>query len=367
MRIGLDARLLGYRLGGIASYVRNLSTHLAEQLERGDELVLLMSRNGRPDLPFVSGQAHQRRLYTPPHHRWEQVFLPVEVALARIDLLHSPDFVPLFRRRWRSVITVHDLAFLRFPDLLTPESAAYYGQVERAVREADMIIAVSQRTKQDLIDLLGAQESRIRVVYEAPDPLFRPMPRLEAEALAARRFGLRAPFLLFVGTIEPRKNLNLLLEAFAYLDHQVVKLAVAGPAGWLCEGVFQRVRDLELSEAVIFLGPVTPGDLLYLYNSATALVHPARYEGFGLTVVEAMACGLPVVATATGSLPEVAGDAALLVPPDDPQKLAAALARVLKDDALRSELGQRGQSRSALFSWTEAARQTLAAYREAMT
>ncbi|MBI2862262.1 MAG: glycosyltransferase family 4 protein [Chloroflexi bacterium] len=368
MRIGLDARILGYHLGGISSYVRNLAAHLPEQLQEGDQLVLLSSRSGRSLLSPLGNDSKtsQRTLYTPPHHRWEQVLLPIEIALASVDLLHSPDFIPPFRRHWRSVITVHDLAFLRFPELLTPESTLYYSQVERAVREADLVIAVSQTTKQDLIHLLGVTEDRIRVIYEAPDSIFRPISRAEAAAHVAQRFDLHEPFVLFVGTIEPRKNLPLLLDALAYLNQQAVKLAVAGSKGWLYDEVFQRVEELKLSHGVAFLGPVEPKELLHLYNSALALVHPARYEGFGLTIVEALACGVPVIATAAGSVPEITGGAAFLVPPDNPAELAAALVRVLGDSALQMELRQRGMARAAWFSWHEAARKTWVAYREAM-
>ncbi len=371
MRLAIDVRLAAYQEAGITTYARSL---LAEMPALAPEhrFVILRSRKGQ-SLRLSAPNVEERALWTPPHNRWEQILLPFETALARPDLVHSPDFVPCFRRRWRAVITVHDLAFLRYPQLLTAESRRYYGQVSRACRSADLIIAVSENTARDLVDLLGVPRERIRVVYEAAGPAYRPLGG-DAVAEVRRQYGAAGGYLLFVSTIEPRKNLATLLRALARLKeehadewaHRSLPLLVVGRAGWLCEGSERLVEELGLQDDVRFLGPASSVELLRLYNGAVALAYPSLYEGFGLPPLEAMACGTPVLSAATSSLPEVVGDAGLLLPPLDVAAWSQALWRVASDGALREELRRRGLARAARFSWRRAAEQTLAVYREAL-
>jgi len=262
---------------------------------------------------------------------------------------------------------VHDLAFLRMPELLTPQSRRYYGQIHRAVRNTERIIAVSERTRCDLVELVGAPPDRVEVVHEAADPRFRP-PSAAEVAAARQRFGLADEYFLFVGTREPRKNLGRLLEAYAALVDgapDAPALAIAGRPGWLADDLAARAEGFGIGPRVRWLGGVGPDDLVGLYGGAVAFVFPSLYEGFGLPVLEAMACGTPVVASTGGSLPEVAGDAALLVDPLDVPALRHALGRVWREAGLREELRGRGFARAAGFSWRAAAEQTLDVYRRA--
>jgi glycosyltransferase involved in cell wall biosynthesis len=288
-----------------------------------------------------------------------------------IDLLHSPDFIPpLLVNSLKSVITVHDLAFLVWPHFLTTDSARYYGQIDQAVKRADHIIAVSQSTKDDLVRLLGTPAERITVVHEAANPLYGPMDPVEARQHLQGRFPLPEHFILFVSTIEPRKNINTLLRAYHRLRtdyRQDVGLVLAGAIGWLSERVFEEVEQLNLRQHVTFLGRVATQDLLYLYNAARCLAHPAIYEGFGLTPLEAMACGTPVVVSNVSSLPEVVGDAALLVDPQSEEELAVALHRLVTDDDLHANLRLKGLARAKTFSWQRAAQETLAVYQQALS
>jgi glycosyltransferase involved in cell wall biosynthesis len=281
-------------------------------------------------------------------------------------VLHSPDFIPPFRRQCKSVITIHDLNFLMYPHFLTPESARYYGQIDQAVRSCDHIIAVSESTKRDIIRLTGAPESKVSVVYEAAHPIYRPLndPRLAEQV--RKRNGIDQDYILFVSTIEPRKNVPTLLMAFKQLLDNYrpeVSLVLGGEKGWLFDEVFALVEKLGLAHRVRFVGKVTPEDLLGLYNAARLLVHPAFYEGFGLPPLEAMACGTPVVVSNTSSLPEVVGDAALQVDPSDVDGLTVAMWRVLSDDLVRKRLIDKGLKRARLFSWRKAAEETLEIYR----
>ena len=371
MRIGIDARIAHYTGGGISQYTIHLAKSLA-QLSQDDEFVLLQSRKDRRHL--VHGP-HVRRvsMWTPSHNRFEQQWLQVELSARHLglDLLHSTDFIPpLHLNSFKSVITVHDLAFLRWPHFLTEDSARYYGQVDQAVDRADHIIAVSQSTRDDLIGMLGAPPEKITVVYEAADPVYRPIPREEALASYKDKHLLPEEFILFVSTIEPRKNITALLRAYALLRERyrvTTGLVLAGGVGWQSEQIFEEVEQLDLTDHVTFLGRVNNGDLLYLYNLARCLAHPALYEGFGLTPLEAMASGTPVVVSNVSSLPEVVGDAGLLVDPNDVEDLAVALQRVLTDDALHATLREKGLARASVFSWQRAAQETMAIYQRALS
>jgi glycosyltransferase involved in cell wall biosynthesis len=362
MRIGVDARLYYYQPAGIGLYTSRLLAALAA-IDRQNDYVALQSRKDRSILA-TGPRVHRRLLWTPPHHRWEQESLPLELAPLGLDLLHSPDFIPPFRWRGPSVITVMDLAFLRFPHLLTDESRWYYGQISKAVARADAILAISHGTKTDLVDLLNAPTAKIIVTHLAADPACQPVSdpaRLEA---VRHTYGLPADYLLFVGTLEPRKDLPTLLRAFALLGPSAkdVCLALAGRPGWLYEQVYDLVKSLGLSDRVRFLGGVPGGDLPALYSGARLFVLPSLYEGFGMPVLEAMACGAPVVCANTSSLPEIAGDAALLFPPGDEAALAQAISALLSDEDLCRQLTERGFVQAARFSWEATARQTLAVY-----
>jgi glycosyltransferase involved in cell wall biosynthesis len=364
MHIGIDARLVHYRRAGISQY----TLHLLEQLAAVDQADQFTVFQSRRDASTLVDQPNFRRrsLWTPPHHRLEQIFLPLELATVDLDVLHSPDFIPPFRRSAKSVITVHDLNFLLYRDFLTPESASYYGQIDQAVRKCDHIIAVSQSTKRDIVRLTGASEDKITVVHEAAHPSYRPLDRGAAMHRVREQFGQERPFVLFVSTIEPRKNVPTLLKAFRRLldDYRPeVDLVLAGEKGWLFDEVFRLVQELSLDGRVRFLGRVATEDLIALYNAAQLLVHPALYEGFGLPPLEAMACGTPVVVSNTSSLPEVVGDAALLVDPEEPDEMTVAIWRLLSDDAVRQQMRDKGLKRAGLFSWRRAAQETLGIYR----
>jgi len=363
IRIGIDARLYYYQPAGIGLYTKRLLEALAA-LDDANLYVVLQSRKENSAL-VRAPNLQPWPLWTPPHHRLEQVTLPLELARLSLDLLHSPDFIPPFRWRGPVVITVMDLAFLRYPYLLTTDSLRYYGQIQRAVRRAQAILAISHSTRQDLIDLLAVPPEKVTVTHLAAGPEFQPV--TEADRLAAVRqtYGLPQDFVLFVGTIEPRKNLKTLLQAWTLLpgDLSHYRLVIAGRKGWLHEEVFRLMNSLHLNDAVRFIGAVRPEDLPALYSAARLFVLPSLYEGFGLPVLEAMACGTPVVCSNTSSLPEVAGDAALLVSPDDPVAMAQAIAQALTDETLRAQLVERGLKRAAAFSWSITARQTLEVYR----
>jgi glycosyltransferase involved in cell wall biosynthesis len=364
MRIGIDARIVHYVRGGIPNYVLRLLTSLA-QLDGDTDYCVLHSRKDR-NLPMPGSNFQPVACWTPPHNRLERWALGVEVARLGLDLLHATDFIPPAFGYRRSVITVHDLTFLHYPQFLTTESRRYYNQqIGWAVRRADHILADSYATKSDLTTLLDVPADKVTVVHLAADPIFRPLTEAEAEQVAAQ-YALEPGYLLCVGTLEPRKNLPGLFQSYRLLlDTGVTTagLVLVGSKGWLYDEIFERVEELHLNEQVHLLQGVPDGDLPGLYNAASLLVTPSFYEGFGLPALEAMACGTPVVVADRSSLPEVVGEAGLLIDPDDPDDIAQALTRVLTDELLQARMRELGLARSACFTWERAARETLAVYR----
>lgn len=369
MRIGIDARLLYYSPGGIAEYTRQLVQALIEiqgESDAQDEFTVLYSRKYAHQ-PFSQPRFHTKSIWTPSHHRLEGWTLGVELRRLGLDLLHSPDFIPPHSNRFRRVITVHDLAFLRYPHFLTRDAARYYGQIDQAVMRADHIIAVSESTKRDTMRLLGVPDRKISVIYEAANPIFRRLDPALARQKLAGSYALPEHFILFVSTIEPRKNITALLQAMRKLkdDYRLPhKLLLAGRKGWLFDDVFATIAQLKLEQDCVFLGRVSADNLLYLYNAADLLVHPAFYEGFGLPPLEAMACGTPVVTSNVSALPEIVGDAGALVDPNDIDGLTVAIWRALTDQQMRATMVERGLARAGQFSWQRAARETLQVYHQ---
>lgn len=365
MRIGFDARLVYYQQAGIGQYILQLVQGLA-RLSSPHELLVLRSRKAPP--LALPPHVRQARLWTPSHHRQESAALLAELLGKRLALLHSPDFIPPFGGRFCSVITIHDLNFIHFPEFLTPESARYYEQIHRAVGRADHIITDSDWTREDVLNHLGAPPERVTTVHLAANPVYRPITTRSEIRQALTRYGLPTDFIIFVGTLEPRKNVPALLKALRLVRNQGldIHLAIVGRKGWLYEEIFATLTQLKLGAFVHFLENVPNQDLALLYNAASCLALPSHYEGFGLPPLEAMACGTPVVVSNRASLPEVVGDAGLLADPESPEELSEALARVLQDSNLRASLSQRGLMRAGEFSWARAAHETMAIYEQVL-
>lgn len=366
MRIGIDARLYAYRTGGISFYTRHLLAAMAT-LAPDETFVTLQHHSQRQPL-IAAANVRRAAMFTPPHNRFEPLALPVEMARLRLAMAHFPDFIAPRLRPCPAVITIHDLTFLHYPEILDDAARHFYGQVHASVRHADAVIAVSAATRDDICQMLDVPAERIDLVYEAAAPGFVP---LEMQAGARRRINgheLRAgDFALFVSTLEPRKNIPTLLRALRLcLDRSpatAYRLVLAGARGWRDEPIFTAVDELKLGAHVLFLGKVAQEDLHWLYNACRLYVNPSLYEGFGLPLLEALACGAPVVASHTGSLVEVAGEAAILLPPLEIEAWAETLARLWQDKPLRAEMAQRGPVQAARFSWERAAHETLAIYR----
>ena len=367
MRIGIDVRLPFYQMGGISQYTLALVDALALLPEAAaHSFVLFQSRkDGRSYVPDT-GRFRRRDLWTPCHHPLERWALSAELLPHRLDVFHSPDFIPPRRAARRQIITVHDLNFWYFPEFLTAESRRYYrDQIAWAVARADAIAADSEHTRRDLIERLGVDPTLVTTIPLAANPLYLHPPTAQAAADMLAALGLPSAYLLFVGTLEPRKNVPLLLEAYALLrrDHGVdLPLLLVGRRGWLDEEIFATIERLALGEAVIHLDSVDNPTLAALYRRAALLALPSHYEGFGLPPLEAMHCGCPVVVSDRASLREVVGEAGLRLAPEGAAAWAAAMARLLQDSGLRAELIERGYAQAAHFTWEATARATLRLY-----
>lgn len=368
--VAINAHLLsghaGYRSAGVHQYI----SHLLRYLGRADDelryTVLLGEGVLSADFPlpairsrWPTGRAAGRVL-------WEQLVQPWVLRRIGADLVHGTAFVGPVLASCPAVITIHDLSFIRFPDLFRPANRLYLKVLTRlSARRARRLIAVSRYTAEEVTRLLGVPRERVDVVHHGIDPVFRPLPGDEVEAFRQRR-GLPERFVLFVGTLEPRKNLVRLVEAFSRVWDGQLKLVLVGGKGWLYDELFTKVEALGLEREVIFPGYVMSEELPLWYNAATVLAYPSLYEGLGFPVLEAQACGTPVLTSSASSLPEAAGDAALMVDPHDVESLAAEMNRLLADESLRHELRERGLAHAAEFSWARSAQETARVYRRAL-
>lgn len=284
--------------------------------------------------------------------------------LPNAELYHATEHLLMPLRHVPTVLTVHDLIFRLFPQHHKPLNYWYLNAtMPLFCRRASAIIAVSQATKADLVRIYDLDPAKITVVHEAAAPHFVPASPAQVAEIRAR-YPLPDHYLLHVGTIEPRKNLNRLLEAVHQLREggEDVRLVVVGSKGWLYEGFFQKLEELELSDAVQLPGFVPDNDLSIIYSGAKLVVVPSLYEGFGLPVLEGMACGAPVVCSNISSLPEVGGEAARYFDPTDVAAMADEILTVWRDESLREAMRQQGLNRAAQFSWERAADETLAVY-----
>lgn len=388
MRIAIDYTPAVQQSAGIGRYTRGLVSALAEVDQdnrytllvvapRGEMAAFMAEERSKPfDLlqPRSAPDNFRFRLVSLPS-RWLTIIwqrlrlpLPADLLSGAVDIYHCPDFVLPPLRDAAGIITVHDLAFLRVPECADPSLRRYLSAaVPRSLQRAKHVLADSGNTRQDLIELLNVAPKRISVVPAAVDQQFRRVedPRLLREV--RRRYSIDGPYILSTGTLEPRKNLARLIEAHARLRQRfqtAPPLFIAGGRGWLYEDVLESAQR-EGQDHVRLLGYVPDQHLPSLYSMAELFVFPSLYEGFGLPPLEAMACGTPVVCSNRPSLPEVVGDAALMVDPEDEDALCEAMQNVLVDPSTRQALSRKGLSQAQRFTWTQAAERLLEAYERA--
>lgn len=352
MRIGIDARLHAYRVGGISTYARELSRALFALGCINQQYIVLQHR--KESRPLVTG-AEWTRLLTPPHHRWEGWSLGFELATKRLKILHSTDFIPPRLGAKRFVITIHDLAFLRFPQFLTASARHYYNrQIRFAVRKADHIMAVSAAARDDIVQLLDVESDRITIQHHGYRDEFRPYSATEIDRARAK-WKLPEDYFLFVGTMEPRKNLSALLASYRIFRTKVSyppALLLCAPPGW---GSDQIISELKEIQGVIWWDESPADALPAVYAGARALVLPSYYEGFGLPVLEAMACGTPTIVSNIPALREVVGDEGWMIDPAEPETITDALRLAVEHPERLAQKRTAALNRAGNFSWRKSA------------
>ncbi len=382
MNIALGAYLLsgtpGYRQAGIHQYTRALIEAMDEVLAihpRDMSLTALVSPTAGGELltggartPVAVRQASRSTESPLSRIRVEQLETPAVLRELRADLYHGMAFVAPLRAPCPTVVTVHDLSFITRPRTHKVANRMYLALFARwSCRRAARVIAVSEWTKRDIVTLLGVDAARIDVIPHGVHVQFHPLPEAEVDTFRrANRIGSRSIF--FLGSLEPRKNLPALVDAFARVRARIpqAELFIGGGQGWKYEPLYARIEALGLKEHVRFIGPVAQAELPLWYNACAVFAYPSLYEGFGLPALEAMACGIPVVASNAAALPEVVGDAGLMVAPDDVGGLADALTRVLGDGGLRRVTREKSLRRAAGFTWKRSAEMTLVTYGRAV-
>jgi len=374
-RIGIDYTAAVRQGAGIGRYTRNLFRALAG-LDAHHRYTLFVAGRGTDD-GLGAWPENFRLRAVPVSDRWLNIAwqrlrlpLPVQLVTGRLDLFHSPDFVLPPLMGTPAVLTVHDLSFLRVPHCFVPAFRDYLGKaVPHSVARARHILADSDSTRRDLVELLGVDPARVTVIYPGVEPRFRPVRDPETRAAVRARYDLPERFVLGLSTLQPRKNFEGLIAAFGVLLASKaavpdVHLVISGQKGWLYDEALASAEQAGIADRVHFLGFAADDDLPALYSLASAFAFPSWYEGFGVPVLEAMACGTPVVAADNSSLPEVVGDAGLMVNAADVDGLAAALGRVLVDDELRARLAADGLARSRQFTWERAVEKLMRVYRQ---
>ena len=364
MILGYDATTLAGHKSGVGYYTRRLLDALIAERDPALDRLLVLSNRRLSIAPTDRVEIVDRGVRV--RSLWMQLELPLLLGRRRPDLVHFTNYLAPVLGGTPYVVSFHDMTLRLLPHLHTFKKRLLTAALlPRVARRARLILTPSQTSRGDVVRLLDVDPARVRVIPYAPPDDFQPSSE-GPEGLA--RLGIRPPYLLHVGTREPRKNLPRVLRAFAQVRaaHADVRLVVAGAAGWDGGAAAAEVARLGLGPRVVFAGYVPEADLPLLYTHARGLLYPSLYEGFGLPIVEAMACGAPVITSASSSMKEIAEGAALLVDPLDEAAIATAIDRLLTDPALRGDLAARGRARAGQYSWARTARATVAAYRDAL-
>lgn len=342
-------------LSGVEKYTYNLLINMI-RLYSGNDFIIY--RRFHQELGSFS-EFKTRRVI---QRFFPRLMRSIAFGIDGINILHLPVYfenIP-YLRKGKNILTIHDVVPLIDHNISNNGLVDYFHTLKKEISKIDMFIAVSEHTKKDIIKHLDVPEHKIRVIYEAADESYR---YVQDHSIIKNKYGFDK-YILFVGTLEPRKNIPNLIKAFSKLKSCDYKLVIVGKKGWKYEEIFKLVESLSLSDRIEFLGYISDKELPALYSAATLFVYPSLYEGFGLPPLEAMACGSPVIVSNKSSLPEVVGDAGILIEPEDIDGIADAMKRIIQQPLLRKELSEKGLQQAKKFSWTRCAQETIGIYRE---
>ena len=375
MKIGLDVDSLTIKSGGIGRYAVNLINHVAKILlnEGQNEIFIFFHHSFDRDL--IHKHSHLKFIdkYTniKSNVLRKGIFLPFSMRRLKMDLFHGLDHIGIpflyEDKRCKYVVTIHDLITRIYPSKFTKKHRLVQNTLlPHILRKADRIIAVSNSTKNDIIKFYPEYAHKIKVIYEGVEPQFFPRSNHEIEK-TLDKYNVDFRYILFLGTVEPRKNIIRVVDAFIQLKQEgniEQKLIITGRKGWLYKDIIEKINKTPFSQDIIFTDFVDDEDLPSLYSGSEIFLYPSLYEGFGLPVLEAMSCGSPVITSNLSSLPEIAGDAAILVDPMNVEEIVQAMEKLLRDRELRKELKRKSLERAKFFSWEMAAKETLHLYED---
>ncbi|MCQ9205354.1 MAG: glycosyltransferase family 4 protein [Omnitrophica bacterium] len=376
MKIGIDARIILYQRRGGAHYIYKLLESLFA-IEQDNKYRILFSYFRGADKSvidhFKRSNVKTKALRVPNRILttcWEKFSFPsIELLLGKLDVFHIPYCHHFIPTSTELIVTIHDLIPLRFPQHFSKRSLDGYTRMHRKVlKKAKLIITDSQNSKNDIVELMGIDEKKIKVIMLGVDERFKQTGDKEKVSRYLSKYNINSKYILFVGGPSENKNVSGLLKGYKIFrenSSQNHKLVLVGKKSWGYSKIIEEAKDLGLERDIIVTGYVSDEDLVYIYNGADLLVHPSLYEGFGFPPLEAMACGVPVVASDVSSIPEVVGDAAILIDPYNTEDLAQVIIKVIDDSSLRQELTKKGLQRAKDFSWERCARETLAVYQQA--
>lgn len=375
MRIGIDIRVLTKDgQTGIEEYAALLLGEMIKQ-DKTDEFALFFNSfsKKRADFDWMRSSNVSLKEFHLPNQFLNYSFLfnfpKIDKMMGGADVFFSPHFLPIgLSKNCKRVVTFHDLSFVWHPEFFSLRKRYWHflANIKKQAKNADKIIAISNSTKQDLIDFCDIKEDKIKVIYSGVSGQFRPINKNDPKMKTTKeKYNLPENFILYLGTVEPRKNIAGIIEAFELIKKNKMsscgdlKLVIAGGLGWLYKDILKMAKNSQFKDDIVFAGPVASGDRVYLYNLAEIFVFPSFFEGFGFPPLEAMACGVPVITSNCSSLPEVAGDGALMADPYRPEEIAIAAREIFNDEKLRNLLIQKGFEQSSKFSWEKCARETL--------
>lgn len=368
LHIGINARYLQRTITGIERYILETLNHLLKIDRKNNYSLFLSSQRQIPDIiqapnitfnyTTTNTEARLRRII------WEQLTLGKEILKRKIDIFHGPSFVVPFLKSCKNIITIYDLAFLASPESFTIITRLYFKIfLTPSIYLADHIIAISQATKKDIIKYFKINPEKISIVYGALSPSIKKVINKNILQETKKKYNLPDKYILFTGLISPRKNIVRALHAYARIHIEIPhKFVITGKKGWLYNDVFKTVKKLNLEKKVIFTGYVPDNDLCALYTLSDIFIFPSLYEGFGLPILEAMTCDAPVITSNISSMPEVAGNAALLVNPYNIQEITEAIKKLYTDKKLRQTLIKKGRNQIKKFTWKKSAQETLKIY-----
>lgn len=381
MKIGIIAGSIDNKATGIDNYSYNLIKNLALLTSSKDFEIIVIHTGDKILQEIVNSVKYTTKIsqyimkipnfpfdWQKRFGKFLQKSLIIPTQSRKLDIIHDVHLGVFFfyPKQIKKILTIHDLVPIKFPQTHKIETILVYKYVLiGSLKQVNIIIANSYNTKQDITKYFKIPEEKIRVTYLGVDEDYKPLPENEIEKIR-QKHNLTYPFILYVGTLEARKNIPTLLKAFYKLKNKGLshKLVITGKKGWKYKNIFKLTEQLNLQKDVVFTGYVPREDLPALYNAADLFVYPSIYEGFGLPPLEAMACGIPVITSSSSSLPEVVGNAGIMVSPYDVDGLAKAMYEVLTNEGLKEELRKRGLKRAKLFSWRKTAKETLKVYEE---